>query len=154
MAMITIHQWADTEQGLNELRRVSRGPVVVLTFDGDALPAFWLNDYVPEMIAAERARYPDVHAVAELIGGTVHSVPIPLDCTDGFSEAFYGRPEALLDPNVRRAQSAWAFAPAGSNEHGLARLRAELESGVWDERFGEHRRRLEYSGSLRLIAGR
>ena len=36
-------------------------------------------------------------------------MPIPLDCEDGFVEAFYGRPEALLDPEVRRSQSAWAF---------------------------------------------
>ncbi len=154
MAMITIHQWADAPAGLRELRRVSRGPVVILTFEGPAMPAFWLNDYVPEMIAAERARYPDVHAVAELIGGAVQDVPIPQDCTDGFAEAFYGRPEALLDPEVRRAQSAWAFAPPGTNEHGLDRLRAELESGVWDERFGAHRRRTEFSGSLRLISNR
>src|SRR5262249_9128992 len=43
MAMITIHQWSDLDAGLRELRRVSRGPVVVLTFDGDALLDFWMN---------------------------------------------------------------------------------------------------------------
>jgi len=37
MATVTIHQWSDSDQGLRELRRVSRGPVVILTFDGDAL---------------------------------------------------------------------------------------------------------------------
>ena len=37
MAMVTIHQWPEPETGLKELRRVSRGPVVILTFDGDAL---------------------------------------------------------------------------------------------------------------------
>jgi ubiquinone/menaquinone biosynthesis C-methylase UbiE len=44
MATITIHQWPDPDQGLRELRRVSRGPVVVLTFDGDALQKFWLAE--------------------------------------------------------------------------------------------------------------
>jgi len=28
---------------------------------------------------------------------------------DGFTEAFYARPERFLDPAVRRAQSAWGF---------------------------------------------
>jgi SAM-dependent methyltransferase len=154
MAMITIHQWADAEQGLQELRRVSRGPVVILTFDGAAMPGFWLNDYVPEMIAAERARYPDVQRVAALTGGAVHDVPIPFDCTDGFAEAFYGRPEALLEPAIRRAQSAWAFAPAGTNQPGIERLRADLASGAWDERYGALRTQPEFSGSLRLIAAR
>jgi len=54
MAMITVHQWSDHVKGLQELRRVTRGPIVVLTFDGDALDRFWLADYVPEMIAADR----------------------------------------------------------------------------------------------------
>jgi ubiquinone/menaquinone biosynthesis C-methylase UbiE len=36
MAAVTVHQWTDTRRGLAELRRVARGPVVVLTFDGDA----------------------------------------------------------------------------------------------------------------------
>src|SRR3954453_5510944 len=60
MATITIHQWSDAAAGLGELRRGGRGPVVILTFDGDAMPRFWLNDYVPEMIAGERARYPAI----------------------------------------------------------------------------------------------
>ena len=38
MATITIHQWPDLERGLRELRRVARGPVVILTFDGPAMP--------------------------------------------------------------------------------------------------------------------
>ena len=42
MAMVTVHQWGDHDRGLRELRRVSRGPVVILTFDGEALDKFWL----------------------------------------------------------------------------------------------------------------
>ena len=37
MATVTIHQWPDADRGLREMRRVARGPVVILTFDGDAL---------------------------------------------------------------------------------------------------------------------
>lgn len=40
---------------------------------------------------------------------TVTEVPVPLNCTDGFIEAFYGRPEAFLDADVRAGQSAWGF---------------------------------------------
>jgi ubiquinone/menaquinone biosynthesis C-methylase UbiE len=47
MATLTVHQWKDVDAGLREMRRVARGPVVVLTFDGDALDGFWLADYVP-----------------------------------------------------------------------------------------------------------
>jgi SAM-dependent methyltransferase len=40
MAVMTIHQWNDVDQGLREMRRVSRGPVVVLTLDAPALREF------------------------------------------------------------------------------------------------------------------
>jgi hypothetical protein len=64
-----VHQWRDTDRGLRELRRVSRGPVVVLTFDGTALDRFWLAQYVPELIEAERSRYPAIERIAAVLGG-------------------------------------------------------------------------------------
>jgi hypothetical protein len=156
MAMITIHQWRDLAAGLRELRRVARGPVVILTFAEHTLSDFWLADYVPGTVAREGPRMPAPERVAELLGGdvTVTPVPIPRDCVDGFIEAFYARPEAFLDPAVRAAQSVWAFADPEEVERGLAALRADLESGAWDERHGELRQRPEYVGSLRLIVAR
>ena len=138
MAMVTIHQWSDVDRGLRELRRVARGPVVILTFDGDAVPEFWLTDYVPDVLALEASRYPPL----EQLGGRVVEVPIPFDCVDGFVEAFYGRPEALLDPEVRRAQSAWGL--AGVDD--VPALRDALASGEWDARHGHLRTQPEYSG--------
>ncbi len=153
MATVTIHQWPDLERGLGELRRVARGPVVILTFDGDAMARFWLHEYVPEVFAAERARDPGIERVARVLGGqvTVTEVPIPIDCVDGFIEAFYARPEALLDPLVRRAQSAWAFVAPDVVERGLARLSDALASGEWDARHGHLRTQPSYIGALRLI---
>jgi hypothetical protein len=103
MSTISIHQWTDLAGGLAEMRRVTRGPVAILTFDGDALQGFWLNEYVPEVITTERGRFPAI--VTALLGGDVHviEVPIPIDCTDGFGEAYCARPEAFLDDDVRAA---------------------------------------------------
>src|SRR5919202_1100818 len=36
MATVTAHQWSDLAAGLAELRRVTRGPIAILTFDGSA----------------------------------------------------------------------------------------------------------------------
>jgi hypothetical protein len=107
---VTIHQWTDVDRGLAELRRVSRGPVVILTFDGDALDSLWLAEYAPELIAAERRRYPAIEHIRQMLDGhsTVQAVPIPIDCVDGFTEAYYARPELFLEPSVRQSQSAWA----------------------------------------------
>jgi hypothetical protein len=129
---------------------------VILTFDGDALDRFWLADYAPELIAAERTRYPAIDDICGALGGdtTVTAVPIPLDCADGFTEAYYGRPERLLDPAVRRSQSAWGFVSAADTAAAVARLSADLESGEWDRRYGALRSQPEFIGSLRLITAR
>src|SRR5580693_3254155 len=44
MACVTIHHWHPVEAGLAELRRVSRGPVVIFTFELDYLPA-WQHEF-------------------------------------------------------------------------------------------------------------
>ncbi|WP_327038885.1 class I SAM-dependent methyltransferase [Micromonospora maris] len=156
MATVTVHQWADTARGLAELRRVARGPVVVLTFDGAALDRFWLAEYAPELIAVECRRYPAISTIAEVIGTEVSviEVPIPVDCVDGFTEAYYARPERLLDPAVRAAQSAWGFVDEAAIARAVERLRDDLDSGAWDARHGHLRAQPTFNGSLRLIVGR
>ncbi|MFC0531738.1 class I SAM-dependent methyltransferase [Phytohabitans kaempferiae] len=154
MATVTVHQWTDVAAGLRQLRRVALGPVVILTFDRDALDLLWLAQYSPEIIAAERRRFPPLDLIAEHIGTTeVHRIPVPIDCVDGFTEAFYARPERFLDPGVRRSQSAWTFVDDADEARAVAHLRRDLESGAWDERHGHLRRQPEFTGSLRLLVG-
>ena len=153
MATVTVHQWADLKRGLGELRRVTRGPIVVLTFEGEALDRFWLADYAPELIAAERRRYPAMETICAGLGGAtvVRAVPIPIDCVDGFTEAYYARPERFLEPAVRAAQSAWGFITKEEQTRSVEKLRADLTSGAWDKKYGKWREMPFFEGSLRLI---
>jgi hypothetical protein len=156
MATVTIHQWLDVEQGLREMRRVSRGPVVVLTIDAPVLQQFWLADYFPEVIALDRARFPTLDQVTgALTPGSaavrVDVVPVPRDCTDGFGEAFYARPEAFLRPEVRAATSAFRLTDPRAVQRGLDRLTADLVSGAWDRTHGHLRELAERDGAFRLI---
>lgn len=153
MAVFTVHQWPDLAGGLRELRRVTRGPVVVLTIDGDALDGFWLGDYLLERMAIERERMPTVTAIQAALGGytDVQPVPIPRDCSDGFVEAFYARPEALLDPAVRAAQSRWQYLDSGVVERGLTHLAEDLSTGVWDAKYGHLREQDTLVGPLCMV---
>ncbi|MDU4697815.1 MAG: class I SAM-dependent methyltransferase [Paenibacillus sp.] len=153
MAMVTLHHWTDYRKGLQELRRVTRGNVVVLTFDPEALDSFWNAEYFPELVEAERRRYPKPEEVLQALGGSgqILPVPVPFDCIDGFQEAFYGRPEAFLVPEVRQAQSAWGFLEAGVEERLLCKLSDALKSGEWDRKYGNYRTMPTLSGALRLI---
>src|SRR5437867_6887535 len=43
MAILTIHHWdEDQERGVREMRRVARGPVVILTIDPEVSARMWL----------------------------------------------------------------------------------------------------------------
>jgi hypothetical protein len=156
MASVTVHQWRDAERGLRELRRVTRGPIAILTFEAEAVRRYWLMEYVPEVLIAEADRYLELDRIAGILGGRTEiiPVPVPFDCIDGFVEAYYGRPEALLDPEVRRSQSAWSFITPEAHERGVELLRAELMAGKWDQRHGALRRQPFFEGSLRLIVSR
>jgi Methyltransferase domain len=156
MAMMTVHQWGDVDQGLREMRRVSRGPVVVLTLDAPALRQFWLADYIPEVVAVEQARFPTLDQVTDALAqgsAEVHVdvVSIPWDCTDGFGEAYYARPEAFLRPEVRAATSGLVLTDAGAVQRGLDRLEDDLASGAWDQAYGHLRGQAERNGAFRLI---
>ena len=63
---------------------------------------------------------------------TITAVPIPIDCVDGFTEAFYARPEAFLEPEVRRSQSAWGFVDSAAEDRFVVQLQEEIASGKWD----------------------
>lgn len=156
LASFTVHQWSDLRAGLGELRRVTSGPVAVLTCDPHALDRFWLQHYAPEVIATEASRYPTIDAIADGLGSAVEvsSIPIPLDCTDGFGEAYYGRPEALLDPGARLANSAWSFVDPAVGERFEQSLRTDLDDGTWDTRYGWLRTAPTFDGSLRLVVSR
>jgi SAM-dependent methyltransferase len=152
MATFTVHQWSDLPTGLAEVRRVTRGPVVVLTCDPTLLRRFWLAEYAPEAIDTEARRYPSVDAITSgLGGGQVASLPIPLHCTDGFGEAYYGRPERLLDPGARKANSAWSFVGPEVHERFETDLGRDIADGTWDAKHGHLRDQPQFDGSLVLI---
>lgn len=153
MGTFTVHQWADLPRGLAEVRRVTRGPVVFLTCDPTLLSTYWLYEYAPEVIEVEAARYPTVSALSAGLGGTttVIPVPIPLDCTDGFNDAYYGRPEMLLDRAARLACSSWSFVEPAAIARFEAHLAKDLADGTWDAKHGHLRQQQTLSGALVLV---
>lgn len=91
--------------------------------------------------------------LAEGLGGAVAEdlVPIPLDCTDGFNEAYHGRPEELLGAGARAACSAWSFVDPVQAEKYVAALGAAIDSGEWDTKYGALRRQPTFDGSLVIV---
>lgn len=136
MAFATLHHWQDPIAGLREMQRVARRVVVFThdTTDAGWLHRFWLTrDYLPEVAELVAGR-PSLSDLAAPIGATVEPVPIPWDCTDGFFEAYWRRPQAYLDERVRRGTSVWSRIGDNVEQRAVGSLREDLESGRWAER--------------------
>lgn len=153
MGTFTVHQWSDLERGVSEMKRVTHGPIVIMAADPERLHDFWIADYIPEALDRELTRFPKIQRLVELLGeGTrVETIPVPLHCRDGFTEAYYGRPERFLEPEVTGAMSSWTLIDPEIVVCFRDRLAQDLADGTWDRKYGHLRNQPTYEGSMRLI---
>jgi SAM-dependent methyltransferase len=132
MAVLTVHHWTDPVAGFAEVRRVTSGRIVVLSWDAQVFARFWLiRDYLPEVAAAEQ-RLIAADAIARLLEPCqVQVVPVPHDCTDGFSAAYWRRPEMYLNAGARQAISNLALLDQTVVKRMTENLARDLSSGAW-----------------------
>jgi len=151
MAVLTIHHWSDWRAGIEEMRRVARR-VVLLSWDPSFAHRLWVTaEYFPHA-GAEESTFPSLADQAAAVRATsVTTVPIPHDCQDGFYGAYWRRPEAYLDPEVRAGVSVLAQRDPEELAPGLERLRADLESGAWAERHADLLELAELDLGYRLL---
>ena len=148
MAILTVHHWPDKAAGLREMRRVTRGRIVLLTFDPARRP--WLTDYLPKLAILDEAQMPAMSDYERWLGNVgVSPVLVPRDCTDGFLYAYWHRPEAYLDARIRSGSSSfWAISDA---ETGLGRLKHDLDTGEWARRYADLLSMDLYDAGYRLV---
>lgn len=149
MAILTIHHWPDKAAGLREMRRVTRGRIVLLTFDPAHRP--WQTDYFPDLATLDETQMPVMADYARWLGAVeVTPVLVPHDCRDGFLYAYWRRPAAYLDPRIRSGSSSfWAIGNAV--EPGLQKLKQDLETGAWERRYAELLALDAYDAGYRLV---
>ena len=153
LAVLTVHHWPDRARGLDELGRVARQRVVVVTWDPSS-SGFWLvDDYFPDLIDIDRRIFPTMEDFRHALGHVqVHTLPIPHDCSDGFLGAYWRRPHAYLDTGVRGAISTFAkLHDVGRDLDGLERLRRDLADGTWERRYGDLLGRSEIDLGYRIV---
>jgi SAM-dependent methyltransferase len=155
MAILTVHHWDDTQaHGLAELRRVARGPVVVVTFDIAICSDMWLTrDYLPEIAELDRRIFPSMHQIGAWLGGevSVETIPIRADTPDWHLASYWAHPERMLDEDARNATSGFARMSADVVERAVAKLRVDLGSGAWDRRNGDLRGLDEFDAGMRVV---
>jgi SAM-dependent methyltransferase len=151
----TVHHWSDVDGGLREMRRVARGPVVLMGYlPGQIAPSDrWLSGvYFPTIGQVDETLFPTLERYEAALGPCrVVPVLLPADCRDGFLDAYWARPEAYLEPSVRAGISGFRLMPEPQLASGLQRLRDDLRDGTWDRRFGPLRRQATYDAGVRLV---
>lgn len=157
MAILTVHHWDhQLEFGVRELRRVARGPVVIVTFDAEVCGDMWLlRDYLPEAAALDRATFPPIEQLTTWLGGSVEVEPIltPRDTPDWTLASFWAHPERVLDEAARKSTSGFARMDPAVIQRTVAEVDRDLRDGSWDERYGYLRELDELDVGMRLVVG-
>jgi SAM-dependent methyltransferase len=138
MTVLSVHHWGDKRRGLAEMRRVSRGPVVIFTRVPERAPWWWLYHYFPATEKLITCRSTPLSEYEAALGPVrLVPVPIPHDCVDGFEGAYWRQPAGLLDPEVWGGMSALTMIDEGSRRQGMRRLLEDLVSGEWERQFAD-----------------
>ncbi len=152
MGIFTVHHWPDKEAGLLELARVSKRQVL-LVYDYAVCQNFWLLEYFPEIMWLEQELdAPNTEWIAQHLNVIeVRNLLVPPDSTDGFTVAYWRRPEKYLEPAVQEGMSSLAMLDRQAREAGTNRLRDELASGAWNNKYGHLLSQETYDGGYRLV---
>ncbi len=157
MAIVSDHHWRDRPAGLLEMARVARRRVLLLNADPSLAPEFWLTrDYLPGFadLIPERYRHKGQwRAELESLLGEieVQPVPVPYDCLDGFYQAYWHRPSAYCEEQIRHGTSVFHRLPEDEVADAMERLRQDLDDGSWAERNAQLLGLSELDVGLRLV---
>ncbi|PZD71798.1 putative methyltransferase [Acaryochloris thomasi RCC1774] len=158
IVMLAFHHFQDHRQALKEICRViGDGQLILFTYDPDAIANFWLTEYFPSLIPDVQATFLTIPALVsdiESITGqavSVHPFPLPRDLSDSFAAVGWSRPELYLEVDIRNGISSFAKMAVEERQRGMASLKADLESGAWDRRYGALRRQKQLDVGYRFI---
>ncbi|MCB1691163.1 MAG: class I SAM-dependent methyltransferase [Pseudomonadales bacterium] len=156
MTMLSIHHWAPFQrEGVEEMCRVARGRVIVVTVDPVVSGNMWLMaDYLHEVRELDHQIFPAPVQIADWIGGgSVETIPVRRDTPDWTLMSFWAHPERVLDERARSATSGFARQPPAVVQRVVDAVSRDLESGEWDKRHGHLRELDEFDAGLRLVVG-
>ncbi|MEM9159729.1 MAG: class I SAM-dependent methyltransferase [Verrucomicrobiota bacterium] len=143
MMTLCIHHFANWFKAFSEAKRVCPdGPIVILSFDTSFESNFWLHDYFPAFKSLDEEWMPRLGEIQSYVEQTLdlsfsfERFSLPHDLVDNFAAANWQRPEFYLDPIAQAGISSFAKSPREEVEAGLASLREDLKTGVWNQKHG------------------
>ena len=160
IVMLALHHFQDLDAGINEIDRITQEKIVIFAFEQSKIADFWLTDYFPYFIQDTLKTFPEPEAIAKKIEQTtnkqVEITPflLPNDLSDMFAAAGWYKPEIYLNFRVRQGISTFSKMPPDELKKGLNRLEAELNNGLWFEKYGKIKQQQTYDAGYRIFTVR
>lgn len=155
MTVLSLHHWHPNQrQGVEEMCRVSRDKVVIVTCDPRVSAKMWLMvDYFPEVAQLDHDTFPLPETIVDWLGVGTEILPVPIhkNTADWSLMSFWAHPERVLDPIARASTSGFARQPKEVIERVVNEVEQDLKNGQWDERYGYLRQLKELDVGLRVI---
>lgn len=161
VATLAFHHFASPPDAAREMHRICpSGPKVIFTSDPREGEEYWFAEYFPTLHQRSFKTLPPIDEVAAILASGkdwevgITPFPLPHDLIDLFREAAWRRPELYLDEMFRANNSGLSLANPAVVDDGLSRLRDDLKSGAWDQRYGDLRRKNVLDAGFRFISCR
>ena len=156
--VLAIHHFSSLHDASSEMRRICpNGPRVVFTLDPREGEEPWFKDYFPEIYEQDFKSFPPIDTVANTIGMNgrwtweIKPFPLPDDLSDKNMYSAWNEPERYFDEQFRQNTSGLAKADQRVVEAGLEKLKNDLESGVWDEKYEYLREEKAFDAGFRFL---
>ena len=133
MTVLSMHHWSDRKSAFEEVKRVTTKRFIAVTWNPDSDPYWLTQEYFPEIHDIDRLLFPSLDELTSAFPGIrFYPLAIPADCVDGFTAAYWARPHAYLNLEVRSGMST--FNKIENLASGLEKLSMDLNSGCWENR--------------------
>lgn len=133
MTVLSMHHWSDRNAAFNEIKRVTTNRFIAVTWNPNSEPYCLTKDYFPEIHEIDKSIFPSLDELSNTFAGIKnYPLEIPVGCVDGFTAAYWARTAAYLDSKIRSGMST--FVKINNHDDGLRKLKADLNSGVWQEK--------------------
>lgn len=157
IVILALHHFQSIEKASREFDRISSdGSVVIFTFDPRTSNGFWLMDYFPSIWEQAFLSFSPVDRAASVIAGSkweydIIPFALPSDLSDRFMAFGWKHPELYLDAAIRNSISAFALTDRVVVDRGIHNLRKDIDSGVWDKKYGFIRDETQFDVGYRFI---
>jgi ubiquinone/menaquinone biosynthesis C-methylase UbiE len=158
IVVLAIHHFQSLQDASKEMQRICpHGPIVLFTLDSREGEEPWFKNYFEEIYEQDFKSFPPIDTVSDTIAPKgswtreIKPFPLPDDLSDKNMYSAWNEPERYFDAQFRQNTSGLAKASQNVVRAGLEKLKHDLESGDWDEKYGYLREEKEFDAGFRFV---